>query len=147
MASSSSLNYSKSNSNISKSRSTIDYAHPCYCEKPSQVWTSTTTNNPGRKFRVCRNSLDKKKKKCDFWEWVDQNDELIKEDNTEVEISILENNFWTHKKVWLTKSLVLELIYWLLLNTGMELVIPEMEWIYWLLLNIDSSHKIGINGS
>ena len=40
---------------------------------------------------------DKKKKKCDLWEWVDQDEELIKEDNTEVKISILENNFWTHK--------------------------------------------------
>ncbi|CAH1445419.1 unnamed protein product [Lactuca virosa] len=53
--------------------------------------TSTTADNPGRKFR------DKKKKKCDFWEWVDQDEELIKQDNTEVKISILENNFWTHK--------------------------------------------------
>ncbi|KAL4570725.1 hypothetical protein LXL04_026386 [Taraxacum kok-saghyz] len=43
----------------------------CQCDLPSRVCTSRTKENPGKKFRVCRNSL-KSGEKCSYWEWVDE---------------------------------------------------------------------------
>ncbi|CAI9281507.1 unnamed protein product [Lactuca saligna] len=108
MASSSRSSNSCSRSKISKSKSTIDKAHPCDCGFPSRIWISTTKANPGKKFRVCPNSLMKDPNdKCDFWEWVDDDEEIItknenKKDeehdfNTEVKIAILEHDFSEYK--------------------------------------------------
>ncbi|CAH1436624.1 unnamed protein product [Lactuca virosa] len=80
MASSSRSSNSCSKSKISKSKSTIDKANPCDCGFPSRIWISTTEANPGKKFRVCPNSLMKDPKdKCDFWEWVDEDEDYNQE--------------------------------------------------------------------
>nr|KAJ0185548.1 hypothetical protein LSAT_V11C900472600 [Lactuca sativa] len=44
----------------------------CDCELPSRIRTSRTKDNPGKKFRVCPNSL------CKFWEWIDEEPENMK---------------------------------------------------------------------
>ncbi|CAI9302600.1 unnamed protein product [Lactuca saligna] len=49
----------------------------CDCELPSRIRTSKTKDNPGKKFRVCPNSL-KPGKKCKFWEWIDEEPENMK---------------------------------------------------------------------
>ncbi|XP_023740416.2 uncharacterized protein LOC111888476 [Lactuca sativa] len=49
----------------------------CDCELPSRIRTSKTKDNPGKKFRVCLNSL-KPGKKCKFWEWIDEEPENMK---------------------------------------------------------------------
>lgn len=50
-------------------------------------------DNPGRKFRVCPNSLV-----YGFWEWVDQDEEPIALDISKVKISILEKKIlWTNE--------------------------------------------------
>ncbi|KAL4583957.1 hypothetical protein LXL04_008545 [Taraxacum kok-saghyz] len=43
----------------------------CHCKLPPRICTSKTKDNPGKKFRVCPNSL-KPGKKCDYWEWVEE---------------------------------------------------------------------------
>ncbi|KAL4572796.1 hypothetical protein LXL04_019581 [Taraxacum kok-saghyz] len=72
----------------------------CHCKLPPRICTSKTKDNPGKKFRVCPNSLvsmrlsvspicdklsnfltsvsilvsilKKPGKKCDYWEWVEE---------------------------------------------------------------------------
>nr|KAJ0186084.1 hypothetical protein LSAT_V11C900484800 [Lactuca sativa] len=83
MASSSRSSNSCSMSKISMSNSTIDKANPCDCGFPSRIWISTTVANPGKKFRVCPNSLNKKDEEHDF--------------NIEVKIAILEHDFSEYK--------------------------------------------------
>nr|KAJ0191604.1 hypothetical protein LSAT_V11C800448610 [Lactuca sativa] len=48
--------------------------HPCDCDLPSRVKTLRTPNNPGRKFRVCQNSLNGKSQSCKFWQWLDEDE-------------------------------------------------------------------------
>lgn len=123
MASSYSLTFSKSVSHIFKSRSKIDYAQICHYEKTSVIWISTMRDNSGKKFRCCHNSMGNKsyifiiyfsyitdfsckfyyvyegiqEEKYDLWEWVDDDEEPITQDTTEVKILILKNNLWTHE--------------------------------------------------
>lgn len=121
------MSISSSNSNNSKQRKTLDYANPCGCGYPSRIWTSSTTTNPGRKFRVCQNSLvsvlpnslssysctqlvdymnsfllmkEKKKKSCGFWEWVEEEaklEDVGESSSFELKISKLENDFSLYK--------------------------------------------------
>ncbi|CAI9284256.1 unnamed protein product [Lactuca saligna] len=46
-----------SSSFCSKRQDELQLDHPCDCDLPSRVKTSRTSDNPGRKFRVCQNSL------------------------------------------------------------------------------------------
>ena len=48
---------SSSSSFSSKRQDELQSDHPCDCDLPSRVKTSRTPDNPGRKFRVCQNSL------------------------------------------------------------------------------------------
>nr|KAJ0189583.1 hypothetical protein LSAT_V11C800427490 [Lactuca sativa] len=45
--------------------------HPCDCYLPSRVKISRTPDNPGRKFRVCQNSMNGKSPSYKFWQWLD----------------------------------------------------------------------------
>nr|KAJ0225682.1 hypothetical protein LSAT_V11C100030550 [Lactuca sativa] len=85
MDSSSRSSNSCSRSKISKSKNTIDKTNPCDCGFPSRIWISTTEANPGKKFRVCPNSLNKNKK--------DEEHDF----NSEVKIAILEHDFSEYK--------------------------------------------------
>nr|KAJ0190678.1 hypothetical protein LSAT_V11C800414300 [Lactuca sativa] len=53
---------SSSSSFSSKRQDELQPNHPCDCDLPSRVKTSRTPDNPGRKFRVCQNSLDEGRK-------------------------------------------------------------------------------------
>ncbi|CAI9281292.1 unnamed protein product [Lactuca saligna] len=100
---------SSSSSNVSKTKKMVDDSYPCGCGFPSQIWTSTTKKNPGKKFRVCPNRLDPNTPNCSLWKWVDDDEGVrntnkrdeteIKVDSIEVRISILEKDFNEHKGI------------------------------------------------
>ncbi|KAL4573353.1 hypothetical protein LXL04_020156 [Taraxacum kok-saghyz] len=75
----------------------------CDCDLPSRVCTSRTKENPGKKFRVCRNSL-KSGKKCSYWEWVDEESADLKPNLEEQfaklrdEVSVLKKEVGEPKK-------------------------------------------------
>nr|KAJ0226986.1 hypothetical protein LSAT_V11C100012560 [Lactuca sativa] len=69
---------SSSSSFLSKRQDELQPDHPCDCDLPSRVKTSRTPDNPGRKFRVCQNSLNGKSPSCKFWQWLDE-DEWMKD--------------------------------------------------------------------
>nr|KAJ0227789.1 hypothetical protein LSAT_V11C100013280 [Lactuca sativa] len=51
---------SSSSSSISSKRNVeFQPENPCYCGLPSRVRTSRTKDNPGKKFRLCPNSMVK----------------------------------------------------------------------------------------
>ncbi|KAI3521035.1 hypothetical protein L1887_10493 [Cichorium endivia] len=94
------MSISSSNNNNTKQRKTLDYANPCGCGYPSRIWTSSTTSNPGRKFRVCQNSLETKKKSYGFCEWVEEEaklEDVGESSSFELKISKLENDFSLYK--------------------------------------------------
>ncbi|CAH1427611.1 unnamed protein product [Lactuca virosa] len=55
----------------------VDKEVLCDCKLPTRIRTSKTKDNPGKKFRVCPNSL-KPGKKCKVWEWIDEEPENMK---------------------------------------------------------------------
>nr|KAJ0201642.1 hypothetical protein LSAT_V11C600305350 [Lactuca sativa] len=65
---------SSSSSFSSKRQDELQSDHPCDCDLPSRVKTSRTPDNPGRKFRVCQNSLNGKTPSCKFWQWLDEDE-------------------------------------------------------------------------
>nr|KAJ0202914.1 hypothetical protein LSAT_V11C500289800 [Lactuca sativa] len=75
---------SSASSTSSKRNVELQADHPCKCDMPSRVKISRTPDNPGKKFRVCQNSLSARTPRCNFWEWLEE-DEL---GNLENEISI-----------------------------------------------------------
>ncbi|KAI3523826.1 hypothetical protein L1887_02259 [Cichorium endivia] len=79
---------SSSTSFSSRQKDDLQLKHPCGCGLPSRLKTSRTPANPGRKFRVCPNSLKEKGPKCDFWEWADVETQEIKRDKEDTEDSI-----------------------------------------------------------
>nr|KAJ0186208.1 hypothetical protein LSAT_V11C900457660 [Lactuca sativa] len=48
--------------------------HPCDCNLPSRVKSLRTPDNPGRKFRVCQNSMNGKSPSYKFWQWLDEDE-------------------------------------------------------------------------
>ncbi|CAI9285912.1 unnamed protein product [Lactuca saligna] len=65
---------SSSSSYSSKQQDKFQADHPCDCGLPSCVKISRTPNNPGRKFRVCQNSMNGKSPSCKFWQWLDEDE-------------------------------------------------------------------------
>ncbi|CAI9271851.1 unnamed protein product [Lactuca saligna] len=91
---------SSSSSSISSKRNVeFQPENPCYCGLPSRVRTSRTKDNPGKKFRLCPNSMNEGPK-CKFWEWLEpetpENEVNSGKDKKEpcnltLKVSILEN--------------------------------------------------------
>nr|KAJ0212056.1 hypothetical protein LSAT_V11C400192970 [Lactuca sativa] len=65
---------SSSSSYSSKRQDDFQADHPCDCNLPSRVKTSRTPDNPGRKFRVCQNSMNGKSPSYKFWQWLDEDE-------------------------------------------------------------------------
>ncbi|CAI9301181.1 unnamed protein product [Lactuca saligna] len=65
---------SSSSSYSSKRQDEFQVDHPCDCDLPSRVKISRTPDNPGRKFRVCQNSMNGKSSSCKFWQWLYANE-------------------------------------------------------------------------
>ncbi|KAL4589995.1 hypothetical protein LXL04_002911 [Taraxacum kok-saghyz] len=61
----------ESKMSMTTSSSVEDMKRLCHCNLPPRTCTSKTKDNPGKKFRVCPNSL-KPGKKCHYWEWVEE---------------------------------------------------------------------------
>ncbi|CAI9289515.1 unnamed protein product [Lactuca saligna] len=90
---------SSSSSISSKQNAEFQPENPCYCGLPSRVRTSRTKDNPGKKFRLCPNSMNEGPK-CKFWEWLEpktpENEVNSRKDKKELcnltlKVSILEN--------------------------------------------------------
>nr|KAJ0228474.1 hypothetical protein LSAT_V11C100040810 [Lactuca sativa] len=65
---------SSSSSFSSKCQDELQPNHPCDYDLPTRVKTSRTPDNPGRKFRVCQNSLNGKSPRCKFWQCLDDDE-------------------------------------------------------------------------
>ncbi|KAL4566704.1 hypothetical protein LXL04_030826 [Taraxacum kok-saghyz] len=69
----------------------------CHCQLPVRICTSKTKEHPGKKYRVCPNSL-KPGKKCKYWERdeepvqqsLDAEIAAIKEDVSDLKKEVLE---------------------------------------------------------
>ncbi|CAI9304460.1 unnamed protein product [Lactuca saligna] len=88
-----------SSSISSKQNAEFQPKNPCYCGLPSRVRTSRTKDNPGKKIRLCPNSMNEGPK-CKFWEWLEpetpENEVNYGKDEKELcnltlKVSILEN--------------------------------------------------------
>nr|KAJ0185893.1 hypothetical protein LSAT_V11C900504830 [Lactuca sativa] len=64
------MDASSSSSISSKRNVEFQPENPCYCGLPSRVRTSRTKDNPGKKFRLCPNSMNEGPI-CKFWEWLE----------------------------------------------------------------------------
>ncbi|CAI9286569.1 unnamed protein product [Lactuca saligna] len=65
---------SSASSASSKHNAELQADHPCKCDMSSCVKISRTPENPGKKFRVCQNSLSARTPKCNFWEWLEEDE-------------------------------------------------------------------------
>nr|KAJ0193383.1 hypothetical protein LSAT_V11C800392560 [Lactuca sativa] len=65
---------SSASSASSKQNVELQADHPCKRDMPSRVKISRTPDNPGRKFRVCQNSLSARTPRCNFWEWLEDDE-------------------------------------------------------------------------
>ncbi|CAI9286947.1 unnamed protein product [Lactuca saligna] len=65
---------SSSSSYSSKRQDEFQADHPCDCGLPSRMNISRTPDNPGRKFRVCQNSMNGKSPSCEQWQWLDKDE-------------------------------------------------------------------------
>nr|KAJ0201406.1 hypothetical protein LSAT_V11C600321890 [Lactuca sativa] len=74
---------SSASSASSKRNVELQADHPCKCDMPSRVKISRTPDNPGKKIRVCQNSLINiaRTLRCNFWEWLEEDEYEVEKDN------------------------------------------------------------------
>nr|KAJ0206001.1 hypothetical protein LSAT_V11C500281400 [Lactuca sativa] len=72
---------SSASSASSKRNVELQADHPCKCDMPSRVNISRTPDNPGKKFRVCQNSVSARTRKCNFWERMEEDEYAVEKNN------------------------------------------------------------------